>query len=420
MSFSNPLKKSINTPTTAAVENEAPPLWEYITIADYKLPAEPVTHTARKGLSVFRHLLQRNKTETESPLKTEAELSRLPAYLLERIAPSPPWNDAAAALCVELDHWLSLEVPDPPVVVLVGPPHSGHTDILRAWAEQLKWPILKPPSAKQILTCDESWLTRQNDHSGFWVFPVLEKAWLRHSEGLNLTRRFLDNAYAGKLGRGVIGCDSWAWAFLRHVWQGSLPVVLTLQSRDQNRLAAHFQKPADYAGKQQILFRQSDNGHYVLPLPETTDISGKKSHFLQLSAAYSRGIFGVAQAIWRAGLRTEPDKTMEDKNETEDEKIPHQTLWITPWNQLKHPSLPDGTGDDEAIILHTLLLHNGLPVELLQQLVPLSSNQVLEILFRLEASGIVIQQNDDWRISPRGYPAARQLLQMNSYMLDHF
>jgi hypothetical protein len=407
----NPLKSP-----KPAEKNEAPFFWEYVSITDYHVPAEPVTHTARKGLSIFRHLFQRTQTEIESPLKTEEELRILPPYLMERIAPVPDWKKAADAFATVLENWMKQDPPDPPVIILVGPPYGGHVDILKAWAEAQDWPILKPPSREQILDCDESWLSVQDKDRGGWVFPVLEKAWLRHLAGLNLVRRFLNHAYAGHFGRGIIGCDSWAWAFLNHVHHIRLPIVLVQQAFDQTRLGEHFQKLAKPMGNRQLLFRQSDNGNYVLPPPDTCNTPGKNSNFLQLLAAYSRGNFGVAQTLWRDALQTEPDKVMAKKNE--EDKTSCRTIWVTPWDQLKLLSLTPAGGIDEAIILHSLLLHGGLSTGLLKQLVPLSSNQIMEIIFRLEASGVIIRDHSIRHVSARGYPVARQLLHLKSCLLD--
>ncbi|MBN1921999.1 MAG: hypothetical protein JW892_12190 [Anaerolineae bacterium] len=55
---------------------------------------------------------------------------------LAHVAPAPTWDAAAAALQTALDEWLTQEEAVASVVLLVGPPHSGHTDILRAWAER--------------------------------------------------------------------------------------------------------------------------------------------------------------------------------------------------------------------------------------------------------------------------------------------
>lgn len=406
--------------STSPAEKEASPLWKYVSIADYNLPAAPVTHTIGKGLTIFRHLFRRDETGSDSPLKTEDELRTLPHWQLERIAPAPDWRGAAEALDIKLEDWLGQEKPDQPVIVLVGPPHSGHTGILTAWAGQHSWRLLSPPSAEQVLAGDDGWLSDQRGDGSPWVFPVLERVYLRHAAGLSLMRCFLDRAYSGNLGRGIIGCDSWTWAFLRHLWCGRHPITLTIQAFDQARLAIHFQRLANASNGRQLLFRQSDNGRYVLPPPDTDEVSGETSKFLQLLAAYSRGIFGVAWAFWRASLRTEPDGMMAEEDETGKRKIPYQIVWATPWDQLNSPSLPSGAGRDESFVMHALLLHNGLPLQLLQQLLSLSPTQVMETIFRLEEAGLVARDDTVWQVTPQGYPAVRQFLQTNGYLVDQF
>ena len=191
-------------------------------------------------------------------------------------------------------------------------------------------------------------------------------------------------------------------------------------SFDHARLAHHFQQLADASIDRQILFRQTDNGDYVLPPPDTGEVSGETSNFLQLLAAHSRGVFGIAWAVWRASLRTEPDEKMAVEDDTGKPKIPHQTIWVTPWNELNLLSLPSGAGRDEAFMLHTLLLHNGLSLELLQNLLPLSPSQVMETIFRLEEARLVAQNDTLWQVSPQGYPAVRQFLKTNGYLVDQF
>lgn len=47
------------------------------------------------------------------------------------------WDDAVASLDQSLKTWLKRDGTDLPVCVLVGPPHSGYTDILENWSELL-------------------------------------------------------------------------------------------------------------------------------------------------------------------------------------------------------------------------------------------------------------------------------------------
>jgi hypothetical protein len=406
--------------STSENEKVAQPLWECVPIAGYHLPVAPVTHTLRERLAAIQRFFRSGEPEQGYPLKAKDKLRALPQWQLERVAPAPEWRNSAEAIDIGLKDWLGQEKPDQPVIVLVGPPHSGHTEILAEWAKQHRWPVLTPPSAGQVLAGDDAWLSKQISDGRPWVFPALERGYLRHAWGLSLIRRFLARAYSGNLGRGIIGCDSWAWAYLHHVWQGRMPITLTLQACDKARLADHFQRLANPSGDRQLLFHQSDNGRHVLPLPDAEEASDKTSNFLQLLAAHSRGVFGVAWAVWRASLRTEPDENKAEENDIAERKISHQTVWVIPWSQLTPPELPSGAGRDEAFVLHTLLLHNGLPLELLQKLLPLSPNHVMETLFRLDESGIVVQDNSIWQVTAQGYPAVRQFLKADGYLVDQF
>lgn len=173
---------------TAENGKKVSPLWEFISIADYHLPAAPVTHSLIERLTVIQRLFRREEPEQSSPFKAKEKLKALPQWHLERVAPDPEWHSSAEALDIELKDWLGQEKPDPPVIFMVGPPHGGHTEILTAWAERQRWPVLSPPSTAQILAGDDTWTTKQSGDGSPWVFPALERAYLRHAEGLNLIR----------------------------------------------------------------------------------------------------------------------------------------------------------------------------------------------------------------------------------------
>jgi hypothetical protein len=372
----------------------------------------------RARLTFFRRLFGRGEKEQEPPLEGTENIQALPDWQLDCIAPAPEWQDPAVALDVELKDWLVQEKPVSPVVVMVGPPHNGHCETLATWAQRQQWTLLSPPTAAQILAGEETWLTQQIIEDTPWVFPCLERAYLRHPEGLTVVRRFLANAYAGNLGRGIIGCDSWAWAFLRHVWRGRVPVTVTLQAFDETRLARHFRDLADASGNRPLRFLQSDDGRDVLPPPDAGEASGETGNFLQLLAAHSRGVCGVARTIWRANLQSKPDEKLTEKGDGAACNIANLTVWVTPWLQIAHPCLPSGAGSDEAFVLHTLLLHNGLPLELMQQVLPMSPGRVMGTLIRLEESGLAAQDEAFWQVTPQGYPAVRQFLQGEGYLVD--
>jgi small conductance mechanosensitive channel len=45
---------------------------------------------------------------------------------------------------------------------------------------------------------------------------------------------------SGRLGKGIIGCDSWAWAYLQWVWPLAQPEALTMQAFDGEKLTRLF------------------------------------------------------------------------------------------------------------------------------------------------------------------------------------
>lgn len=402
----------------SVTETKETPAWEYVSVAGYKPPGAPVTYSARKRYASLRRLFQRGRSEADKPLITADKLLSLPNSQLDRLAPVPAWQNSAEVLESEITDWLHQQNFGPPVIVIIGPPHSGNIETLKAWAEIQSWRTLTGPSSEQILAGDTSWLSAQSEGDGPWILPDLENLYLRHVDGLKLIRHFLDLACAGKLGRGIIGCDSWAWAFLAHLWHGRTPATLTLQAFDESRLKTHFQPSGDVSRSNPLLFRLSDSGYYVLPPPEEDEKASKQSNFLHILAAHSRGSFGVARAIWRASMQAEPDEKMSEKDEKKEDGIPHQTIWIIPWNQLKLPVLPSSAGRDVAFILHTLLLHNGLSLDILKRL--LSPDQVMEHIYWLEEEGLVEQNDSVWQVTALGYPAARQFLESNGYLVDQF
>lgn len=406
--------------STTSTEGNSQPVWEFVSITGYDVPSAPVGQTVKQRLALLRHIFGRVDAPPEDPLKKTDDLRVLPPQQLDRIAPLPNWQDAAVALDLKLTDWLEQQKPDPRIILLVGPPYGGHAGILASWAEQKAWPVLDPPSPEQILAGDDAWLSELANTGGSWVFPNLERAYLRHAAGLGPVRAFLDRASAGDLGRGIIGCDSWAWAFLQRAWRGRLPIVLALQAFDQARLTHHFQQLAVAADGRDLIFCQSDTGHYVLPPPDVDQETYESSNFLQLLAAHSRGIPGIAWAGWRASLCKEQEGTQAEKALVENQVDLRRTIWVTPWDQLKKPAVPGVSRHDEAVVLHTLLLHNGLTLELMRQILPLLPTRVTETVAHLQEAGLVAQDGAAWRVTPLGYPPARQFLQDVGYLVDQF
>ncbi|MFO7743256.1 MAG: hypothetical protein R6X31_13190 [Anaerolineae bacterium] len=411
-------------PASAADEghrtDEAPPsIWQFVAVAEYVPPPPDVVETTRRRISTLWRRLKPDIEEPVPHVKPEDELTTLPEWQLRRAAPPPEWVEAAEALDSALEDWVTGPPEDEPVRLLVTPPHIGRDQIFTAWAEQHEWRLVSPPSAEQILARDEAWLSEQFSGDGPWVLVDLERLCLRHARGLDLICSFLDRAHAGDLGPGLIGCDSWAWAFLDHVWRGWLPPTLTLQAYDEHRLAVCFRHLARTMGGRQVRFRQSDDGSDVLPPPDAAIPTDHQSDFLHHLATYSRGNLGVAWAIWRTALSSEPVADVPDEEEA-DQQMVGRTIWVTPWSHVEHPTLPAGAGRDTAFVLHALLLHRGLVTEMLPRLLPMTTTRIREILNALRVAGLVSRDRELWQVTATGYPAVREFLQRNGYLTDAF
>jgi hypothetical protein len=407
---------------TSDTDQETPPLWQWVSVADYRPPKASVKVVSENWFATLRKRLRPDNADAASAVRLN-HLETLSHEQLARIAPNPGWGGAVASLDSALEDWLTTDRPDRLTVFLIGPPHSGSAEILRLWAEQRQWRVLDPPTPEQILTGDTHWLSAQMTEERPWVLPALERVYLRHAAGLDLIRPFLHQADSGKLGRGVIGCDSWAWAFLRRVSPpGGRSRKLTVQAFDKERLTRCFQALSEGSASQPLLFRQANNGKYVLPPPAgTVDAPVSHSDFLQHLAAHSRGIPGIAWAIWRASLRARPAAdTAAGETAAADRHSPHPTLWITPWDHLNQPELPTHLGRNHAFVLHALLLHNGLATEWLARLLPLSLDRVLEALALLQDADVLEQTGEIWRVAPRGYPVIRKFLENEHYLIDDF
>ena len=362
------------------------------------------------------------KPEPESVFKAEDDLQALSEAMLDQIVSAPDWHVATIALNGALEAWLNSNQADRQPVVIVGAPHTNNAEILKLWAEEQKWRVIEPPISDDILAQNENWLDQLTDDNTPWVLPSLEWCYLRHTQGLALIRRLFDQLWSDRVSLGVIGCDSWAWAYLRHIWSGRMPLVFMAQAFTHQSLEAWFKTLAAGSDLAPFLFRQQDNGKYVLEPPpelaEEIDPPVEISSFLERLASHSRGIPGVAWALWRQSLLGEFNEALSEEERQQVHQFRATTVWVRSWDQLKQPAFPADFSQTQAFILHTLLLHNGLPVKLLAQLLSLPATEVFQHLCSLQAAGLVENGAELWRVSPLGYPVVRQFLQGEGYLTD--
>lgn len=407
------------------LEQETPEtaLWEFVPLASYGVPALPARSAARNAWISFKRVFWRTDQGTEAPIKQEANLRALSQVRLQHLFRPLDWHAAAAALDQLLGDWWAADEPEPPVKFIIGQPHGGHREIVRRWGERRQAAQIATPSCEQILARDQHWFDDGPPTGERWVLPGLEHCYLRHANGLDLVRRLFQRAESGRLGRGVIGCDSWAWAYLQRVWPVPRPDALTLQAFDGPRLARLLSRLTVSPAGGRVRFRHAVTGNDILIVPAEQERFGPE--IVQL-AAHCRGNVGVALRHWRERLCCEPDADASKPNGREalprtDEQTGEQaeeSVWVAA--ELTAPVLPLGSEDDFALVLHALLLHGGLPEALLPDLLPLSPPLCAALLYRLRNAGFVEFGEGRWHVAVLAYAAVRDLLRRRDYLVDGF
>lgn len=442
-----------------------------IALENYARPPEPASEVVRNGLHAFEQQLRHALgAPTEDPTMQQRNLRAAPPLLLERIVPEPAWtNFYLEPVQAVLASWLAADAATAGARLFVSAPHSTLYASIKTWAKREAWQILEPPTPDEILADDGRWLARWQDHAqGRWLLPPLERCYLRHHNGLTLIRRLVEIVRLQQP-TCLLVCSSWAWAYLDQALHisSALPIPLTLppfDAYDLNHWLAHLSPPAV---RDDLVFREADSGEAIFWREETEagqvdagngadgapdngrSILGRTaawlgaavadgwvalqkwgyrawhgrpnaqahSQFLKHLAARSRGAPKVAWAIWRHSLQVVADEVEHNVQVTAAEDS-RRTIWVRPWEELGLPTVMPGAGISQALVLHALLLHNGLTEELLPAVLPVRSSEILHCLHQLEHAGLVIRQQDVWQTTPLGYPAVRSFLASENFLLD--
>jgi hypothetical protein len=358
-------------------------------------------------------------------VKTEDELHALEPERLAAVAGAIDWRAAAQVLQAAL---AQRSLSDP-AWFIISPPSADYASLLETWAAQQDAACIPSPTYEIVAGDHSGWLADLPEAEAPWTLPRLERCWLRHPAGLELVRDLFDRLLSGRLGFGLIGCDSWAWAYLRYVVPTQAVRTLTLQALDGERLArclgelvtplepglkpGHDQRPRR--------FRHAQSGNLLLAVNDGDEAPVTSE--LRYLAAQSRGNPGVALQLWRARLRSEPDQPEaadaeadEGTDEGAGDNTEVETIWVAPAREFE---LPSRLGEPEALILHGLLLHDGLPTEVLEGLLPHARFRTRSLLLQLAAADILQSAPDGcWRVTPFAYPAVRSFLAGYHLLVD--
>ena len=204
----------------------------------------------------------------------------------------------------------------------------------------------------------------------------------------------------------VIGCNSFAWAFLRKAVSAdlALPDAVTFLAFDEMRLHRWFGQLATSEATGSVRFRRSQSGVNVL---ELGDDGTPKDDYLRVLAGRSLGIPWVAWHMWRRSLRSgdeqEPAEDAKAVLSSDEEEVPsEQTLWVA---ALDEYVLPGKNEQSALLVLQALLIHGALSASQLRLVLPLvGESNIVSVLIK---AGFVARDGDLFTCRPAAYPAIR-------------
>lgn len=396
-----------------------PQPWGYVALCEYTVPSAPLTEAAHKGLKrLWRRLWPRGADASDGPSAVGQKSS---VEFFDGLFAQPDWEAAAPQLIALADEKLS---GGQTTQVFVGGPHRCTSEMLRHLARARRWPVIESPTPKEIL---EQRFDPPNIKTGsVVVIPQLAHWFLRHDDGLDVIRNLIDRLQSTRQ-PVLLGCHSWAWSYLDKAIQIStaLPEPRVLAPLDAAALQQWLQEMAVGAGTGKTVFREASSGKIVLALGGSTlnvaptPADGDRSSLLTHIAAHGRGLPEITWSMWReAILRFDQKMMTEDALKMVSDKD-ERTVWVPSWGQLKLPDIQQKPGHLQLFLMHSLLLHAGLPEEVLPRLLPFPRAEILRGLRDLHARGVVEPDEDRWRVSPAAYPSVRSVLNDECYLVDN-
>lgn len=404
-------------PCSAREGGEDRALWEFVPLSAYAVPVLSVGSAVARGVTAFRNFFRRPADRDETPVKEEADLHHPSPRRMSTLVRPLPWDDATRALSVALDDWPGTTEPGRACMV-VGQPFAGHAELLTLFARLRGATLVPAPSMDQIFDTDSDWFAAWPRAGTPWVLPCLEACFLRHVRGLGLVRQLLSLVAEGGLGPGVLGCDSWSWAYLRRVAPVSCR-ELTLQAFDAQRLRCLFAAMVAPRAAGSVHFCNAANGRDIFSVP--SEQKTPPEEFFQL-AAYCRGNVALAAHTWRGRLRSEPDSDGAARDGevsgASDGQTPEDRVWVT--DMPPDPVLPTGDGEETRLALHAALIHGGMRQDLVAELLPWATWKSAALLHRLERAGLMRNEGNRWLVRESAYAAVRRLLRSHGYLVDDF
>ena len=392
-----------------AAESTSADLRPFQPIGEYKWPPLPAEESMRL---YFKRVTRIFRKDTDKPFIESEKLEEALAEILNDVVAPPACGPLIEELELTVGKWAS-DASDPVRVKLVILPPCDRNGVVEAWAEEHGHELVNPPERTELLGADDVELPDFSGEGKLLVIPKLEKYFLRHARGMGTIRRLLNAVTSGRR-QCLIGCDSFAWAYLSAALGAdmALPKGLSFQPFDEMRLHQWFSKLDDDASTQGIEFRLSKSGESILE----TDENGKpKSDYLKRLASRSLGVPWIAWHLWRRSLRAGREEGHDEGDET-GEAAPtadRSTLWVVDSDEF---SLPKEQRHDSLMVLHALLIHGALTVDELAQVLPLVGESF--VVAALARGGFVALDDGLVRCRPSAYPSVRSELMSSGFPVD--
>ena len=374
-------------------------------LGHYDWPSTPVDHNLDKLKEILKKRVFRRND------KDGIDLDRLdPAEtrLLDEIAAPPANHPLMKDLDITLSEWIESDPPLETIKTIIFPP-CDRESFLKAWAEKNSYAVLEVAEFDRKMSKSPS---RIGDlfETELLVIPRLED-WFRRSETHLSSLRLLLSALETYPQKVVVGCNSWAWQFLRKSCEIDSICVnpMTFQAFDAERLS-HWLEDLSGGMKGRVLkFKSAKSGDDAFDLKSGAE---SKTEFMSDLASQSLGIPWVAWNMWRASLRVSSEKEQSiSKSQRDESQL--QTLWIS---ELKSFSLPKHQDQRALLVLQTLLIHNGLSREDIDLTVP--NSHYSNVLPALMNAGLVEKVDSIYHCVPAAYPSIRDGLRSAGYPMD--
>lgn len=379
-------------------------------LGEYHWPDMPAERTV---LSIAERIKSWFIREDDTPIVNKSQLKRTAGQSRDEAPSAPSCEPLLRDIAAHLNDWANKADEASSRFVLVLPPNQ-HQAVLCDWAEQHNYPLLPSPDRSRLLT--ESHQPFSLDGEGILVIPELSHWFLRHQHGLRQVSRLLA-ALSETKRPCIIGCNSWAWAYLCRAVNAShwLPQAHTFQAFDQHRLHGWLLSLDQDAESAPVRYRESKTGDDIFE----TDSDGElQSDYLETLAALSFGIPWVAWTLWQHSLRTVPEEEEEEASDTRaKEADPNNTFWLV---DHRERVITEDIRENALFILHAILLHGELSREQLDKVLPSSRTHatLAAVISQLIDQGFIVEQDACLRCTNLAYPDIRRYLNESGFPVD--